>query len=51
MNGGRIPGDVFQTASCEDPVKDEGVAEPLDDFVDEENGIGFLKCVPDCSDG
>ena len=51
MNGGRFPEDMFQAASCKDPVNDEGVAELLDDFVDEEERIGFLKCVPDCSDG
>ena len=42
MNGllvgwGRIPEEFFQTESCEGSMDDvEDVAEPLDDFVDEE---------------
>ena len=56
MSWGWVPKDVFQTGRCEDPVED--VAEPLDDFVDEEDeeidsrrtATVNMKCVQDCSD-
>ena len=41
MGAGRILKDVFQTASCEDPVDEiEDVAVLLDDSVDEDRFCG-----------